>query len=164
MMSLAFRNLNPLNIRYSPMNNWKGQCGSYKGFCKFSSLDLGFRAAIVLLCNYHRKGYDTISKIVEHWAPASENDTKAYIRFVSDNLVDLYGHHSDDSASADFSNQYIDSFEFICSICLEMSRYEIGKKTFDRFAHDIIRALNNAIADYKYPELCFRRKVTSQFI
>ena len=153
-MSLAFRNLNPLNIRYSPMNKWKGQCGSYKGFCKFSSMELGFRAAIVLLCNYHRKGYDTISKIVSHWAPASENDTTAYIRFVSQRLCPLYNDDVQRLDGTAFVDQRITSFEFICSLCLEMAYYEIGSKTFDQYAGEIIQALNGAVANYKYPELC----------
>lgn len=73
---------NPLNIRYTPMNTWRGQTGSRKGFCEFDSLKNGYRAALVLLRNYIAHGHRTIHQIISRWAPASENNTKAYIRFV----------------------------------------------------------------------------------
>lgn len=85
-ISLGLANKNPLNIRFSPMNTWKGQIGSRKGFCVFDSFEHGFRAAFVLLHNYIRRDYDTVFEIVSRWAPASENDTKSYIRYVVDHL------------------------------------------------------------------------------
>lgn len=83
---LGLRINNPLNIRFSIMNTWKGQIGFEKGFCKFDTLEHGFRAALVLLCNYHRKGYDSVEKIVTRWAPPSENNTKAYITYCRDHV------------------------------------------------------------------------------
>ena len=75
-------NNNPLNIRFSPMNQWKGQIGCRKGFCVFDTKVHGYRAALVLLHNYVKRGYDTVHEIISRWAPASENDTKNYIRVV----------------------------------------------------------------------------------
>lgn len=77
---LGIINNNPLNIRYSPMNVWKGQTGSNKGFCVFTELKYGYRAALVLLSNYVKRGNVSIQAIISRWAPASENDTAAYIR------------------------------------------------------------------------------------
>lgn len=82
MKPLGIRNNNPLNIRFSPMNVWKGQTGCNKGFCTFDTMEHGYRAALVLLLNYVKRGYDTISEIVSRWAPESENNTQAYINRV----------------------------------------------------------------------------------
>lgn len=61
---------------------WKGQIGCRKGFCVFDTKAHGYRAAIVLLHNYVKRGYDTVSEIISRWAPESENNTKNYIRVV----------------------------------------------------------------------------------
>ena len=47
---------------------------------------MGWRAAFVILTRtyYHNYRLFTIRKIIARWAPASENDTKAYIRKVSE--------------------------------------------------------------------------------
>ena len=81
--TLAEINKNPLNIRYSPANNWRGQTGENKGFCVFSSEAYGMRAAFRILTNYIKNGHNTIRKIVSRWAPPSENNTEKYIEFVS---------------------------------------------------------------------------------
>lgn len=82
MKTLGAKNRNPLNIRYSSTNRWLGQRGQNKGFCVFSSLRLGFRAAFLLLRNYVRQGNNTIESIVTRWAPPSENDVESYIDYV----------------------------------------------------------------------------------
>ena len=79
MKPLGYRNLNPCNIRYNVMNNWKGQTGCNKGFCTFDSMEHGYRAAFVLLLNYIKRGFKTPTQIISRWAPETENDTKAYI-------------------------------------------------------------------------------------
>ena len=82
MKPLGYRNLNPLNIRFNVMNNWKGQTGCHKGFCTFDTMEHGYRAAFVLLLNYIKRGFTTPTEIISSWAPASENNTKAYIATV----------------------------------------------------------------------------------
>lgn len=77
--TIALRNNNPCNIRYSSKNDWKGQIGSDKGFCVFANMSYGYRAAMKLVQSYIKKGYDTVGDIISRWAPPSENDTKAYI-------------------------------------------------------------------------------------
>lgn len=78
---------NPLNIRYSIHNNWVGQIGEYHGFCKFSHVGYGFRAAYRLLENYIKGGTRTIEDIIRRWAPPCENDTEVYIDFVSEDCM-----------------------------------------------------------------------------
>ena len=74
---------NPFNIRNSKRNKWLGQIGSTKGFCNFSQLDFGVRAAVkIVMVNYRRFGIKTIRDIINRFAPPSENDSEDYVRFV----------------------------------------------------------------------------------
>lgn len=87
MKGIASKTNNPLNIRFSNRNNWLGQCGEYRGFCVFTSVSYGFRAAYKTLCSYIRQGVCTIEDIISRWAPSCENDTESYIKFVSDDCM-----------------------------------------------------------------------------
>lgn len=82
----GIRNNNPLNIRRSK-DKWKGMRAvqSDAQFCQFESLEWGWRAAFWLLTRtyYHKYRLFTIRAIVTKWAPAIENNTKAYIANVS---------------------------------------------------------------------------------
>lgn len=87
--TLGIRNNNPLNIRFSTKNNWRGQTGENKGFCVFSHESYGFRAAYKLITTYISQGNNTISKIISKWAPPTENDTESYIKFIEyETLID----------------------------------------------------------------------------
>lgn len=84
-LNLGIRLRNPLNIRYSSQNKWKGlshRTPSVKGFCHFLHFDYGYRAAIVLLKSYIKRGFDTPEKIIMRWAPPSENNTALYLAAV----------------------------------------------------------------------------------
>ena len=54
-------------------------------FVQFKSLEWGWRAAFYLLTRtyYHKYRLYTIRSIISKWAPASENNTEAYIQNVS---------------------------------------------------------------------------------
>lgn len=81
-MMCKYKN-NPLNIRYSGFNHWQGLEGERKGFCEFSTLSYGIRAAaIILMRSYRNKGVDKLRSIIRRWAPASENPTENYLKFV----------------------------------------------------------------------------------
>lgn len=107
--TLGVRNNNPLNIRYSPLNSWKGQTGSNRGFCTFSTMDYGFRAALVLLRNYVRRGLNTPALIVKTWAPPNENDTDVYISKVGPWNPYAYK---------------VSTLDDLCIICADMARVE----------------------------------------
>lgn len=81
------RNNNPLNIRRSK-DKWQGLDAkqSDSSFFKFESMEMGWRAAFVILTKtyYHKYRLFTIRKIIKRWAPSVENDTDAYIKKVSD--------------------------------------------------------------------------------
>lgn len=75
---------NPLNIRTSSHYNWNGQQGSTRGFCNFESVTLCRRAgAYLLMRSYRRAGCKTIAQVIKRWAPPTENETNAYIDYVS---------------------------------------------------------------------------------
>lgn len=90
-MALArgIRNNNPMNIRKG--NNWIGErkCQTDSDFEEFTSMLYGLRAALKLIMNYispkyqEAPRYDTICKIINRWAPPSENDTSKYVDFVA---------------------------------------------------------------------------------
>ena len=83
----GIRNHNPLNIRRTAKDQWKGLAAQQndRAFCQFKSLDYGWRAAFYLLTRtyYHKYRLYTIRGIISRWAPSSENDTSAYIQNVS---------------------------------------------------------------------------------
>lgn len=118
---------NPLNIRYSEKNEWLGQTGERNGFCVFSEEKYGWRAAFVLLKNYYKKGFRTISQIIHRFAPASENPTSSYVSFVSDKLqqfgYEAYGMEFKD-AQLDLSNDMV-----VVDLLVVMSMFESGQKS-----------------------------------
>lgn len=86
MISRGIRNNNPLNIRRSK-DLWMGmaEVQNDHSFVQFKTMAYGWRAAFVLLTRtyYHTYRLYTIRAIVSKWAPASENNTAAYIQNVS---------------------------------------------------------------------------------
>ena len=81
-MTLGEKLNNPLNIRYNQHNHWQGQVGQNGGFVNFANYIWGLRAAAVILKQYRKRGIVTVEKIISTWAPASENDTESYIKYV----------------------------------------------------------------------------------
>lgn len=113
------RNNNPLNIRRGK-TPWVGEvqyiervatdksgneCKTREydsSFCQFSELKYGWRAAFYILRKYIEKyGYNTIEKIINRWAPPSENNTVNYIatvcRYAGISRIDV----------VDFSNYHV---------------------------------------------------------
>ena len=86
MLPRGIRNHNPLNIRRSK-DQWEGmaEVQNDRAFVQFKSLEFGWRAAFYLLTRtyYHKYRLYTIRGIISRWAPANENNTRAYIENVS---------------------------------------------------------------------------------
>ena len=80
----VIRNKNPGNIKLG--TDWDGLADEQSDpvFCIFSEAVWGIRALMRILLTYrfthNRKNIDSI---IKRWAPPSENDTDAYIVFVS---------------------------------------------------------------------------------
>ena len=88
MLPRGIRNHNPLNIRRTGKDQWKGLAEAQKdsAFCQFKSMEWGWRAAFYLLTRnyYHKYRLYTIRGIISRWAPPQDhNNTEAYIRNVS---------------------------------------------------------------------------------
>ena len=80
------RNNNPMNIKYSPSNDWEGQVGADDdGFVIFATPQAGMRAGNIILGNYGSShGINTLEGIVNRFAPIEDNnDTASYMDFVS---------------------------------------------------------------------------------
>jgi hypothetical protein len=80
MESRGLRNNNPLNIRHNA-DLFQGEIrpSTDKAFKQFKSMAYGYRAAFVTLGTYLSRGKNTIEKIIQSWAPPSENNTEGYI-------------------------------------------------------------------------------------
>lgn len=83
----GIRNNNPGNLEFSKTNPWAGQTGDDGRFAKFETPEHGIRALGRNLLSYQRQGIDTVSDIINRWAPPSDNNnTDAYIQAVCDQL------------------------------------------------------------------------------
>ena len=82
----SIRNNNPGNIDRTS-TQWEGMAEEQTDsrFVTFESPEMGVRAMARTLNTYNtRYGLDDIAGMVSRWAPPNENDTQAYIRFVSE--------------------------------------------------------------------------------
>lgn len=81
---------NPFNVRYSSLNHWTGQIGNNRGFCEFDTLYHGVRAAAKLIfVTYPRYGARNVERIINRFAPPTENDTSSYIHYVCGEMAVL---------------------------------------------------------------------------
>lgn len=89
----GIRNNNPGNLKYSSSNRWRGKIEPPTAlpFEQFENVYFGIRAMLVLLNNYRNMGIDTVEKIINRYAPPTENNTSAYIFEISDRLGVLPG-------------------------------------------------------------------------
>ena len=89
--TLAYRNCNPLNIRYDRKTNWFGsKLKGHGGFVVFAAFSFGYRAAVMILRSYRKRGIKTMGAIIETWAPRSENNTVEYIKAVVDYMNGVF--------------------------------------------------------------------------
>lgn len=116
------RNCNPLNIERGIQ--WKGLRPEQtdKRFCQFVSMQYGWRAGLVILRNYikgrsgAKRPLDTIEKIINRWAPPSENHTSSYIKNVCEDVgIDMRTRIKWEDRAA------------ICAIVKAMARVECGQ-------------------------------------
>lgn len=85
MTPRGLRNNNPCNIRICK-TIYEGEIipSKDKAFKQFRTMAYGYRAAFVLLHYYYYKlKLKTIRKMLNRWAPPTENNTDAYIQNVS---------------------------------------------------------------------------------
>lgn len=103
---------NPMNLMTNPDFTWQGEIkptsDSEGRLCQFDTFIDGIRAGTKNLLAYKNHGCDTVRKIINRYAPASENPTSNYIQYVSgrcgvdpDAVVDL--------SDQDFMQKFVDS-------------------------------------------------------
>ena len=88
-ISRGYKNNNPGNIRltFDDKGNktfWQGEIeGKDKAFKTFKNMYYGYRAMFITLSSYLKKGYNTIEKIINRYAPAEDNNVpENYINVV----------------------------------------------------------------------------------
>ncbi|EDV5349925.1 structural protein [Salmonella enterica] len=118
----GIRNNNPGNIRWG--DDWKGLVPKSqrtdKDFCQFITPEYGIRAMIVILRNYQRKhGLNTITGIINRWAPTNENNTQAYIDSVA-------------KATSTAPDQFVrtDDSRFMMKLLQAIIRHENGEQPY----------------------------------
>lgn len=83
--SRGLRNNNPGNIRHSTVRYLGEIEGTDTAFKTFGDMCWGYRAMFVVLHTYRTKhGIDTLCDMISRYAPAFENHTEAYARFVAE--------------------------------------------------------------------------------
>lgn len=82
----AERNNNPGNLNFAGQAGAVLEDGSNARFAKFGSTAEGVSALAKQLQRYGERGLDTVSKIINKYAPSSENNTQAYIDALSKRL------------------------------------------------------------------------------
>jgi hypothetical protein len=89
VLTRGYRNNNPFNIRktFDSAGNqtfWPHEIkGSDTDFKTFDTMVNGYLEGFRLLREYKAGGFDTITKIINRFAPSNENDTYAYIQAVT---------------------------------------------------------------------------------
>lgn len=76
---------NPCCIRISS-DRFDGEVvpSSDSSFKEFKAVEYGYRAVFKILYTYYSKyGLNTISLLINRWAPDNENDTSSYVKTVS---------------------------------------------------------------------------------
>lgn len=122
--TLAYVNMNPLNIRFDRKTNWFGsRLKDRKGFVQFAAFSYGYRAAVMILRSYAKRGLKTVPQIIETWAPRSENNTVEYIKCVLNNLSERQSepYTVDENTEIDLRNR-----ELVLQLLLSMTKVEMG--------------------------------------
>lgn len=105
----GLRNNNPLNIRKST-DKWLGLNPTQRdtAFFQFVNLTYGYRAAGKLLQNYQRlHELYNLNGLIARWAPAKENNTKAYVARVARELSTQAGRMIDGETHLDLLNDKV---------------------------------------------------------
>ena len=98
-------------------------CSSDLGFVQFAAFSFGYRAVVMILRSYRKRGIKTMGAIIETWAPRSENNTVAYIKTVLDNLSERQSepYTVNENTEIDLRNR-----ELVVQLLLSMTRVEMG--------------------------------------
>ena len=119
----GYRNNNPLNIRKGQA--WLGlsKTQTDQSFAQFVDMVYGYRAAFIIMAKTYRgRGIRTIADIIRTFAPSTENNTEAYIRYVEKEMKAQFGYIRDTEMPEPTS----DSFLYWNGLVTAMTIYENG--------------------------------------
>lgn len=123
----GIRNNNPGNIE---AGNFAASVPGFQGsdgrFARYETPEQGIQAADKLLVSYAGRGLNTVSSIVNRWAPPSENDTGAYAATVAKELG------VDPNQPLDMNNPQIRSGIIRAKIRVENGKQPYGDEVFAR--------------------------------
>lgn len=90
----GYRNNNPLNIRISN-NAWKGKIpveqNTDGSFEQFQTMAYGFRAGMKNIKTIVNRGYNTLTKLINIWAPASDGNVPTrYVQRIVNTFPDTF--------------------------------------------------------------------------
>lgn len=133
---------NPGNIRFTPSVNWKGQVGNEGGFVRFDTLQNGYRAQLLLLNGYVKKGFNTLDKIITRYAPPTDNNpTRAYIGSYGVNFVSAGTSINPNAVIA------VNDFDTLSKIGYQMSLFEHGVHEDDGTLQAAVTKAKNLFSD-----------------
>lgn len=117
---------NPFNLRYNSGIKWDNSNYSGGGFESFNSEEAGVRAGIINLKNTIANGNNTITKLINKYAPTSENNTSNYIKNVS-TWTGI-----DPNATLDWSNKE-QMRKLAAAIARQESQHVLNNEYFDKY-------------------------------
>ena len=139
-MTRGYKNNNPGNLRISS-SAWVGKVpvaqNTDKAFEQFVSLKYGIRALILNVRGAITRGQNTLQKLISAYAPASENNTAAYINAVAK-----------ESGLAP-SQAIPDNKEVLAKIIVAITRMENGSPVSLSQFEEAWNALGETAADVK---------------
>lgn len=122
----GIRNNNPGNLRKTK-EIWKGEIDEEDtAFKTFKTPIDGLAGLKLSIDKKFRRGLNTIRQIITSYAPSTENDTVAYIKFISLHT----GHSSNESLN-------LNNKETIKSIMRAIVLYENGQDPYTNLMYDI---------------------------
>lgn len=81
------RNNNPMNLRKGIAFQYQIENPKETAFMTFGKTWQGIRAGVLDITNDISKGQNTLTKLINQYAPPNENDTTGYINNISKNLA-----------------------------------------------------------------------------
>jgi len=109
------RNNNPMNLRKGVAFQYQVENPNETAFMTFGKTWQGIRAGVLDITNDISKGQNTLTKLINQYAPPTENDTTNYINTISKNL-------------AIKPNDVLDrkNFDFMCNLVRSIIAMENG--------------------------------------
>lgn len=137
MLTRGICNNNPANIRRSG-SKWLGlrKIHSDKQFCQFTEMSYGIRAFFILMRTYrYRYNCKTPRSILTRFAPASENNLDAYIRFIESKGLPADVEFTSNVIYCIFAkyvfiyeSKYSVSYAFLKTVMVELNCYVINER------------------------------------